>query len=355
MAKILVAEDELRIRSLLADLLTDSGHEVLQAANGGSALEQACSELPDLILLDVMMPVMDGFEVLMGLRENSATEETPVVMLTALDAEDGEVTGISLGVEHYITKPVIPEVVEAAVRLALRNSGTANAPVKMGNKILDSKLGGGIQPGSLMLIEGASSAGKSVLCQHLIHGALELGHGVACFTSEDSLRSLVFQMGSMGLSVSNFISSGKLNIFPMHEIGPKDNGGELLSSLATQLEEIPDESKLITVDSITDLASISEEHAISGFFSHCKRICSSKKTIVIVVHSFALDEKMLIRLRTLCDAHLKLTVETIAEKPVMVMEVCKINNANQNTGNLVSFEVEPGLGMKVIPIFKAKA
>ncbi len=75
----------------------------------------------------------------------------------------------------------------------------------------------------------------------------------------------------------------------------------------------------------------------------------------MVVHSFAFDERMLIRLRSLCDAHLNLSVENIGAKQMRVMEVSKVHNADQSTGNLVSFEVEPGLGMKIIPVNKAKA
>ena len=88
MAKVLVADDERNVRLSLVYILFDAGYDVIEAEDGPMALEKACQEHPDLILLDVMMPGMDGFRVLEKIRENPATESIPVVMLTALPAED---------------------------------------------------------------------------------------------------------------------------------------------------------------------------------------------------------------------------------------------------------------------------
>ena len=190
MAKVLVADDARSIRELLVDTLGDSGYEVMEAADGGSAFELALHEHPDVILLDVWMPVMDGYEVLRRLRENSATDSIPVILLTALSAEDGELKAMSVGVRHYITKPWEPGTVELAVKVALREAG--NVPgevpeghistlVRTGNMPLDLLLSGGLPLGSLTLIEGSPSTGKSVLCQHPIYESLLDGHGVAYF------------------------------------------------------------------------------------------------------------------------------------------------------------------------------
>ncbi len=248
-----------------------------------------------------------------------------------------------------------PGMVKAAVKVALRAAMIPNTPIKVGNLRLDEKLGGGIPHGSLTLIEGTSSAGKSVLCQHLMFGALQDGHQVACFTSEDSAQSLITQMGSIGLNVSRNVRTGSLRVVPLHEPKPDEDCGALLSTLAEEMERLPRQTKLIAVDSITNLASVSHESAVSGFFSRCKRLCGSGRTILLVVHSFAIDERMLVRLGSLCDGHLRLSVENIGDRQVRVMEVSKIRNASQATGNIVSFEVEPGFGMKIIPISKAKA
>ena len=84
MTKALVVEDERDIRQLLVDNLFDFGYDVLESRDGGEAVQMASQELPDLILLDVMLPVMDGFKVLRELRENPLTEAIPVILLTVL-------------------------------------------------------------------------------------------------------------------------------------------------------------------------------------------------------------------------------------------------------------------------------
>ena len=100
MTKILVAEDDQYIRELLVDALFDTGYDVIEAKDGSAALEKASQEQPGLILLDVWMPALDGFQVLGKLREDPATESMPVVMLTALPAVEGESQGLELGVLH---------------------------------------------------------------------------------------------------------------------------------------------------------------------------------------------------------------------------------------------------------------
>ena len=156
MAKVLVVDDERDIRASLVDILFYAGYDVIEAEDGGEAIEQTCTQYPDIILMDVMMPVMDGLEALRKLRDNPDTEAIPVILLTAVDAAKAEGVGMSLGVKHYITKPFDPDIVEGAIRVSLRDSGTITTPVRTGETVLDEKLGGGIPLGSLTLVEGDS-------------------------------------------------------------------------------------------------------------------------------------------------------------------------------------------------------
>jgi len=130
MARVLVADDEQDIREALVDILLNAGHDVIEAEDGDAALKKGGQEYPDIILLDVMMPLMDGFEVLRRLRESPDTEDIPVVMLTAVEAAKGEGVAMELGVEHYITKPWEPGVVEATIRVLLREAGIVTTPVR---------------------------------------------------------------------------------------------------------------------------------------------------------------------------------------------------------------------------------
>jgi len=104
-ARILVAEDEPYILKALDFRLKNLGHEIIAAVDGGEALEIATKEKPDLVLLDIMMPVMDGFQVLRKLKSQKKTKNIPVIMLTAKSQEKDIVTGLEDGAADYITKP----------------------------------------------------------------------------------------------------------------------------------------------------------------------------------------------------------------------------------------------------------
>jgi diguanylate cyclase (GGDEF)-like protein len=111
---ILVVDDESAIRELLAVLLEGFGSVEL-VESGEEALQRVVSLMPDLILLDVSMPGMDGYEVCRQLKENPATEPIPVVFLTALDTDESEELGLEIGATDFIRKPFAPRIVQARV------------------------------------------------------------------------------------------------------------------------------------------------------------------------------------------------------------------------------------------------
>ena len=117
--KILVVDDEPEMADLLKSALVREGYEVLSAPGAREGLQQAFSFRPDLILLDIMMPGMDGWEMLSRLREFSSV---PVVMLTALQGQEAIVQGLDTGADDYITKPFRIQELKARVRAALRRA-----------------------------------------------------------------------------------------------------------------------------------------------------------------------------------------------------------------------------------------
>jgi two-component system OmpR family response regulator len=122
-ARLLVVDDDADIVELLAASLRFSGFEVTTARNGHDALALASSSRPDLIVLDVMMPGLDGLSVVRRLREGGS--RVPVVLLTAKDATEDRVAGLTIGGDDYITKPFSLEEVVARIRAVLRRSGGA--------------------------------------------------------------------------------------------------------------------------------------------------------------------------------------------------------------------------------------
>jgi len=131
MPKILVVDDEKNILELVRFNLERAGYQVLVTLDGASALELARKEIPDLILLDVMLPEIDGFEVCRELRMDPATKEIPIVMLSARADEFDRVLGLEIGADDYITKPFSPRELIARVRARLRRvSREENKPVE---------------------------------------------------------------------------------------------------------------------------------------------------------------------------------------------------------------------------------
>jgi two-component system phosphate regulon response regulator PhoB len=120
MQKILIVEDDDDIRELIAFNLEMSGYEIIKCDNGEDAIKIAVKENPDLFLLDVMLPGIDGFEVCRKIKKNQNLKETPVIMLTARTEDDDIITGLETGADDYITKPFRPKILLARVKTALR-------------------------------------------------------------------------------------------------------------------------------------------------------------------------------------------------------------------------------------------
>lgn len=106
--KILIVDDEVHIVELVRVCLEDSDYEIIEAYDGLEALNKAKSEKPDLILLDIMLPKLDGYEVCKALKSAEETREIPVVMLTAKGQEVDKVKGFQSGADSYMTKPFSP-------------------------------------------------------------------------------------------------------------------------------------------------------------------------------------------------------------------------------------------------------
>ena len=220
---------------------------------------------------------------------------------------------------------------------------------------VDEKLGGGIPLGSLCLVEGHSDSGKSVLCQHLTNGTLIIGEiAVAYYTTENAVKSLISQMDSLALHVMDHFLADRLRIFPLTFNAGMTGGQKPFHVLTHHFSQLPNDFKLIIVDSITLLVAHSNPVAIIDFFSRCKSMCDDGVTIIVVAHSYAFEEDMLSRTRSLCDAHFKFKLEQVGDSMIKLMEVLKVRGAERPTGDVVSFDIEPKLGMRIIPLAKAR-
>ena len=126
--RVLVVDDDPALADVVARYLRREGFEVDYAEDGATGLQRALSTLPDLVVLDLMMPGMDGFEVCRRLRQATSI---PVVMLTALGEENDRIAGLDLGADDYVTKPFSPRELAARVRAVLRRAGSTAGPAEM--------------------------------------------------------------------------------------------------------------------------------------------------------------------------------------------------------------------------------
>ena len=119
--KILIADDEAQIREILKIYFEKEGFEVIEAEDGAAAILKVQSEKPDILLLDIMMPVLDGIEVC---KQERKMTDLPIIMVTAKDEDDDRIAGLEIGADDYITKPFNSREVVARVKAVRRRAGT---------------------------------------------------------------------------------------------------------------------------------------------------------------------------------------------------------------------------------------
>ena len=136
MAKILLVDDEPRIARVVRDMVEGADWQFAYADNGADALDAVARETPDLIIMDVMMPKMDGWQTCREIRQSS---KVPIIMLTARGDERDELQGFNLGVDEYISKPFSPKILVARVNALLRRSNVLDADehVEAGGIVVD--------------------------------------------------------------------------------------------------------------------------------------------------------------------------------------------------------------------------
>ena len=150
--KILIADDDLETLRLVGLMLQRQGYEIIAANNGAQALSQAKNEKPDLIIVDVMMPDMDGYQVTRRLRQEAVTANTPILMFTAKSLVDDKVAGYEAGADDYLTKPVHPAELVAHIKSLLgRTRGRPTAQVEQGKIMAVIAPKGGLGSSSVTL------------------------------------------------------------------------------------------------------------------------------------------------------------------------------------------------------------
>ncbi len=143
--KVLVVEDEATVRRVIRQYLEREGYQVIETDNGGEALTLLHAEQPDLLILDIMLPGIDGYTIARSLRrpiDDSTVKDIPIIMLTARTEETDRITGFEVGTDDYVTKPFSPRELVMRVKALLRRSASANSStlLDMGKPLTFDKL-----------------------------------------------------------------------------------------------------------------------------------------------------------------------------------------------------------------------
>lgn len=280
--KILVVDDEIDSLKLIGLMLQRQGYEISAASSGAQALTKAVGEKPDLIILDVMMPDMDGYEVCKRLRANSNTSGIPIIMFTAKSLVDDKVAGFEAGADDYLTKPTHPAELASRVRAVLARSAAQRRQTAAPASASDTS----------MLIGFLGAKGGV--------GTTSLAMNVASvLNSKDPtiLADIRMGQGSLGLMLGFGRSTGMANLLnrPINEINARSVENELVqhnSGLKMLLSSISPRERQLSVNS--DAASLILKHLRGlakyvvldmgvGLSKHNVRLIKELDQIVLVV------------------------------------------------------------------------
>jgi DNA-binding response OmpR family regulator len=221
MADVLVVEDEPDIRQLVVHHLERDGFRCRQVATGPEALRAVRASTPDLIVLDLMLPGLDGLEVCRRLRADTATASIPIIMLTAKTDEVDRVVGLELGADDYVAKPFSPKELVARVRAVLRRArpGTPGRVLREGAIVLDPArhlvtVGGAavnLTPKEFDLLHVfMEAAGRVLGCEHLLTRVWGYAHAdeIESRTVDVHVRRLRAKLGDEGRRIATVKSVG---------------------------------------------------------------------------------------------------------------------------------------------------
>jgi flagellar protein FlaH len=226
--------------------------------------------------------------------------------------------------------------------------------ITLGVMDIDKRLGGGLPTDSLTLVEGDPDAGKSVIIQQFTFGALKEGFKTSLFLSESNSRGFLDQMDSLGMSSTDYYLIGRLSVYQKDLRVQKEKADWILQRLLRHIED-SDRRDLFIVDSITPLLFQFDERYVLSFLANCKNLADLGRTIIVTLHSYAISEALRFRADSIVDAHLRLRIEELGRQLVRTLEVSKIRGAAKTADNAVSFTVQPGMGLKSVPISKTRA
>ncbi len=356
MAKIVVVDDD-RGRDVLDLVLVGEGHQVLGTCDGAAAHDLVAREKPNLVVLTIMAPNINGLEVLQGLKADQETRSIPVIILNEEDGVQDAERAVRGGALDYVIKPWPPGRLEDRIRIALTRSGAA---IPTGNDLIDRAMMGGITMGNLTQVDGAAGSGKSVICQHLAYGALLVEQRVAYYVQGVTSGELTDRMGTLGLDISPSMEDGEFSIYSLDEFAGDDGeAASALDRLRKHMETVFANVDIIVLDGLTGLVNGAGTVPSASFFTECRFFCSPKTAVIISLDATHVDPSVLGHLEEMAGNHVRLQVGSFADgaenKAMSKMLTIKVKGTTLRTNSIICFAVDPELArsmdmsLKVLP------
>ncbi len=225
------------------------------------------------------------------------------------------------------------------------------------NEELDRRLGGIPLP-AVTLIEGPNDSGKSVLLYHLIHGCLKLGLRTCLLSSEGGGKVIVESVENLGLDLRRSFLMGELVVVQLgaerRDLAEEEKRW-ILHSLLDYFNRKKEKFKVFAIDSLTSLAIGLIDADLLEFFSRLRGMREREGlSFFVTVHTYSFTQELLIRIRAMADTHLSLSIREVSGQLLKTLQVLKIRGASKSTGDVITFEVEPGFGIKVLPYTQVK-
>lgn len=281
--KILIVDDDLETLRLIGVMLQRQGYEISAANTGELAVTMARKEKPDLIVLDIMMPVVDGYRVAREIREEPATKHIPILMFTAKSQVDDKVAGYEAGADDFLTKPVHPAELTAHIK-ALLEKAVKPAPVETGKK-----------PGFIIGIAGCKGGlGVSTL-------ALNLAIVYSALSNKETIAiELKPGMGSWGteLDIAESYGLEKILALPIDEINPETAEKHavhtsfgirlLMASSKTRQIEFTDSSEktLKLIEALSSVVPVIVLDIGNPYLPGFDQICSICNQLLVITDAF---------------------------------------------------------------------
>ena len=239
----------------------------------------------------------------------------------------------------------------------MSNFGEDENILKLNNPELDRKMGGLPLP-SLTLVEGANDSGKTIIIQQITYGALVANKKVLYITTEDTAKGLVNNMERLNWNIIDHYLTGRFKVTTMNTMNmnwTEEVSKYYLIALTNFIKQRGRNYDIIIIDSLTHLLTHASDNDVMEFFSTCRYIVDQmERTFIMSMHPYAINQELLVRLRTFCDGHLILEIKSFRDRTALTINVAKLKGATRSVSETISFEVSPAYGIKILPFSSTK-